>query len=39
MIAIKGPGGGLLPRYIDIVVGRVAKSDIEADLPITWDNI
>lgn len=39
MIAIKGPGGGLLPRYLDIVVGRVAKLDIEADNPITWENI
>lgn len=39
MIAIKGPGGGLLPKYLDIVVGRVAKNDIEEDYPITWDNI
>ena len=39
MVAIKGPGGGLLPRYLDIVVGRAAKQDIEADYPITWDNI
>jgi sialic acid synthase SpsE/protoporphyrinogen oxidase len=39
MIAIKGPGGGLLPKYFDIVVGRTAKTDIEADYPITWDVI
>lgn len=39
MIAIKGPGGGLLPRYLDIVIGREAKTDIEEDYPITWDVI
>ena len=39
MLAIKGPGGGLLPRYLEIVVGREAKKDIEEDHPITWENI
>ena len=39
MIAIKGPGGGLLPKYFDIVIGRTAKEDIEDDYPITWDVI
>jgi N,N'-diacetyllegionaminate synthase len=35
-IAIKGPGGGLLPRYLDIVIGKKANKFIEADHPITW---
>tara|TARA_Y100001934_G_C12386137_1_gene795868 strand:- start:10780 stop:13176 length:2397 start_codon:yes stop_codon:yes gene_type:complete len=39
MVCVKGPGGGLLPRYMDIVVGRVATKDIEEDHPITWKNI
>jgi sialic acid synthase SpsE len=39
MIAIKGPGGGLLPRYLNIVIGRVARKNIEADYPIGWDDI
>lgn len=39
MIAIKGPGGGLLPRYLDIVVGRVARERIGEDHPITWENV
>ena len=39
MICVKGPGGGLLPKYIDIVVGRVATKDIEEDHPITWETI
>jgi len=37
MVTIKGPGGGLLPKYFDMVAGRVAKVDIEEDYPITWD--
>ena len=39
MIVIKGPGGGLLPRYLEVVTGRVARADIEEDHPITWDVI
>jgi len=39
MISIKGPGGGLLPRYLEIVIGRKASSDIESDHPITWENV
>jgi len=39
MIVIKGPGGGLLPRYLDIVIGRTAKDNIKEDYPITWDVI
>lgn len=39
MISIKGPGGGLLPKYFDIVVGREAKIDIDKDFPITWELI
>jgi sialic acid synthase SpsE len=39
MIAIKGPGGGILPRYRDIIIGRVARADIAEDYPITWSVI
>lgn len=39
MVTIKGPGGGLLPKYFDLVSGRIAKVDIEEDHPITWDVI
>jgi sialic acid synthase SpsE/protoporphyrinogen oxidase len=38
-IVIKGPGGGIMPKYINIVIGRTACQDIESDTPITWDNI
>jgi N,N'-diacetyllegionaminate synthase len=38
-LVIKGPGGGLLPRYLEMVVDREAREDINADFPITWENI
>ena len=28
-ISIKGPGGGLLPRYLNIVLGRKALEDMQ----------
>ncbi len=37
MIAIKRPGFGIRPKLIDLVVGRVAKVDIEEDTVLTWD--
>lgn len=39
MIAVKGPGGGILPKYMDIVVGKKANRDIKKDHPIEWDHI
>jgi sialic acid synthase SpsE len=38
-LMVKGPGGGILPKFYDIVVGRRAIVDIEHDTPITWDII
>ena len=38
-VAVKGPGGGLQPRYLDIVIGRPARRPIEADHPITWEDV
>jgi sialic acid synthase SpsE/protoporphyrinogen oxidase len=38
-IAIKGPGGGVLPKYLDIILGRRATKDIDSDTPITWEKI
>jgi len=37
MIAIKRPGYGIRPKLIDLLVGRVAKLDIEEDTVLTWD--
>ena len=38
-IVIKGPGGGILPKYMDILIGREVRFDIKADTPINWDEI
>ena len=38
-IVIKGPGGGILPKYIDIVIGRLVQEEILKDHPITWTKI
>ncbi len=37
MLVIKRPGTGISPWRIGEVIGRVARCDIPADTPITWD--
>jgi sialic acid synthase SpsE/protoporphyrinogen oxidase len=39
MLAIKGPAGGLSPKYWPVVVGRTAQRDIDADHPLAWDDV
>ena len=36
MLVIKSPGIGILPKYLDLIVGRIARLDIHADHPVTW---
>ena len=38
-IIVKGPGGGVLPKYIDIIIGRKVKTDIKRDTAINWNDI
>lgn len=38
-IAIKRPGTGISPRFIDIILGKKAAKNIEEDEPITWDHV
>ena len=38
-LIIKGPGGGILPKYIDLIVGRKLTEDILNDYPLTWNHI
>ena len=38
-ITIKGPGGGILPKYLDLIVNRKAKKKILEDHPINWDDV
>tara|TARA_B100001179_G_C18398336_1_gene320568 strand:- start:22 stop:639 length:618 start_codon:yes stop_codon:yes gene_type:complete len=39
MITAKRPGLGIPPYLLDLIIGRVARSDIEADQWITWTMI
>ena len=39
MLMTKGPGGGLFPKHLEIVVRRAARIDLEEDYPITWEVI
>ena len=39
MLIIKRPGYGIQPRFLDIIIGRGAKRDIEKDDIITWEMV
>ena len=39
MLIIKRPGYGIKPRFLDVVIGRETKKDIEKGDGITWDLI
>ena len=39
MLIIKRPSYGIKPKFLNLVVGRTAKIDIEYDQWITWDMI
>lgn len=39
MVAIKRPGYGIPPKYINEIIGRMAKADIEAEHPVLWDQV
>ncbi len=39
MLIIKSPGIGILPKYMNLLVGRVARDDIKADYPVTWEKV
>ena len=38
-VIIKGPGGGILPKYLELILNRKTKLFIAKDYPITWDMI
>lgn len=37
MIAVKRPGFGISPLFMDVIVGRTAQRDIEEDEVLTWE--
>lgn len=39
MIGVKRPGGGIKPKYLELVLGREAKIDIKEDTIISMDMI
>ena len=39
MLIIKRPGFGIKPKFLDEVVGKIAKKDIKTDQWITWKDI
>ena len=36
---LKGPGGGILPKYIDLIIGRKVNNDIKKDTAINWNDV
>jgi N-acetylneuraminate synthase len=38
-IGIIRPGLGLPPKYIDIVLGKVAKTDLSRGTALNWEHI
>lgn len=38
-LTIKRPGSGIEPQHLSLIVGRVARQDIEADCVLTWDMV
>lgn len=38
-LEVKSPGIGIHPKFVDIIVGRKIKKNVEADYPISWDDI
>lgn len=39
MFTLKRPGYGISPRFVDVVIGRTAKRNIEKDDIITWEMV
>ena len=37
MLTVKRPGQGIKPKFIDTLVGRIARVDIDEDDVLTWD--
>src|SRR3990167_853278 len=38
-LKITRPGNGILPKYLDLVIGRIARCDIQAETLIQWEMI
>jgi len=38
-LAVKRPGRGIPPRYLEQLLGRRLRADMEADAVLTWDDL
>jgi sialic acid synthase SpsE/protoporphyrinogen oxidase len=38
-IIVKGPAGGILPKYLNLILGKKLQESIESDYPITWEKV
>lgn len=38
-LIIKGPGGGILPKFIEILLNKKANKIIKKNYPVTWNDI
>lgn len=38
-LTLKGPAYGILPKFLEIVIGHKTKNDIPKDQPIIWDDL
>ena len=38
-LCIKGPGGGVLPKYLDLIIGKKTKKEIPQDYPVEWKSL
>ena len=38
-ICVKGPSGGILPKFKKILIKKKSKNNILSDQPITWDDV
>jgi sialic acid synthase SpsE len=39
MVVVKRPGYGIAPKYLELVLGRELKVDVEFDDVLTWDMV
>ena len=39
MLTYKRPGPGISPRFLDLVVGRTARTPIPEDTTMTWEMV
>jgi sialic acid synthase SpsE/protoporphyrinogen oxidase len=39
MLTVKSPGTGILPKYLDLIIGRTVREIVRQDFPVTWSSI